>query len=564
MDFKSLRWLFILPVAIFVGVFEWVRHYPLHNYLESIFPGWQENFFSVILMMVIIAVFSHRLFLYIKRLNQELLTEREKLRLIIEHSVDAIVVLGLDKTFNTVNPAASRLLGWQVDELVQRYHCEKVLRCHDRNGNSACDLDCLLDNTVSTGIQSSDMEVNICNREGQSIPVSLSCSEIPSNQGQENAVVLVIRDMREKKRLEEELEAIAKINSGTLGHGPLGDVLQGLVNKIIQMTEVDFVVYNGIQDDHGLRVVAGAKLSEAAQKYINQIEDATVKTHKMEALAGEGLALVSYPVHCGEKLSGLIICGRIGVNSFAIAEMNTLNRLVKQVVMVIENFLLYRQVQDGATLDERYRLAREIHDGLSQGLGYLNLRSKVIENYLTEGQVKEAIGEIREVREVVKDLYQEARTSIFDLKLNPATGEGIATFLKNYLSKFENQTTISTKLVLPNEPIKLTQKTELHMIRIIQEALANIRKHAQATSVEVVLVKNPASLKVEVRDNGVGLTAVKDNRTHFGLAIMDERAAIIGADISIAPGELGGTVVAVELPVDKGGDGYGPNQSIIS
>ena len=564
MDFKRLRWLFILPITFFVGFFEWIRHYPLHYYLESKFPGWQENFFAVIFMMIIIAVFSHRLINYIKRLNQELLKEREKLRLIIDHSADAIVVLGPDKTFKAVNPAAISLLGWPVDELVDRYLCEDVLKCHDGE-NSVCDLACLMDTTISAGITSSDVEVNICNRDGQSIPVSLSCSKIPSNQGQEDAMVLVIRDMREKRRLEEELEAIARITSGTLGQGSQVDILQGLVNKIVQVAHVDFAIYNTLEKNQGVPVTSSDNLDENIQRSINQIEDIVVTTGKMEVLTGEGMVLVSYPVHCcGGRLTGVITYGRFGEASFSISAMNTLSRLAKHVMMVVENFLLYQQVQDGATLDERYRLAREIHDGLSQGLGYLNLRCKKIENHLVDGKVDEVLGEIREVRKVVKDLYQEARTSIFDLKLNPGSGDSFVTFLQNYLAKFENQTSISTKLVLPEEPIKLTQKIELHMIRIIQEALANIRKHSHATLVELIVDKNLAGLKVQIWDNGVGLAGVNSSQNHFGLAIMEERAAIIGAEMRVAQGENGGTVVTVELSVGKGGEGYGINQSNVS
>jgi len=560
-DFKRLRWLFILPVTLFVGLFEWVRHYPLHEFMEDLFPGWQENFFSVIFMMALIAVFSHKLFMYIKRLSQELMAEREKLRLVIEHSADAILVLGSDKIIKTINPAATQLLHWRTEEVGGRYRCNEILKCHDRHDKQLCDLACLTDTAWSTGMSSSNIEVSIYNRYGQLVPVSISCSVIPSTNGQEDATIMVIRDLRDEKRLEEEVEALAKITRRAPGQTSMEEVLSGLVNKIAEVTKVNFVMYTMV-DDGQTRLGAHTGLkddldTELLQK-THDIEQAVIKTGKVEILAEKGFALVTHPVHCcSDILIGVITCGRLDGPAFTVPELNTLAHLVEQGAMVLENFLLYRKVQDGATLDERYRLAREIHDGLAQGLGYLNLRSKLIADRLKEGKIEEAAFEIDQLRQVIKELYQETRTSIFDLKIIPADGEDFAAYLKNYLSRFAKQTSTSTKLVLPEETIKLTQKTELHMIRIIQEALANVRKHANATEVEVVVSKSPSGLRVQIKDNGIGFTAPKAGQVHFGLAIMQERAALIGATVSLTQGDPGGTVVTVDLPTGRGGDGYG-------
>ena len=574
MDFKHLRWLFIVPITLFIGIYEWMRHYPLHEFVEWLFPGWRENFFSVIIMLAVIIVFSHKLFVYIEQLDLKLAIEREKLALVFEHSADAILVIGHDKMIKTLNPAATRLLGRQQEDFGS-LSCNDVLKCHDCFQKPICKSGCIADHIWITSQSSSAVEINICTKNGQFIPVSISCSEIPSAFGQEDAMVLVIRDIREKKRLDEEVVALTKITDGNPERQSTTELTYSLINKIVDVARVDFAIYTEEKDGKiGQETYAGLKddLEPAARQKIQQIVQAVLKTGKMEVLSREGtaepwsaeagqvekgLALAAYPVSCCEDtLIGVITCGRFG-GSFTVQEMNTMTLMAKQGALIVENHFLYQKVQDGAIIDERYRLAREFHDGLAQGLGYLNLQSKRVADRLQRGDVEQAARELEELRHVIKELYQEARNSILDLKV--ISVEDITAYLKNYLVQFEKQASVRTKLVLPEETIRLTHKTELHLIRIIQEALANIRKHANATEVQVVATINSESLQVQIIDNGIGFSLPVDVSKHFGLVIMQERAALIGATVSVVAGESSGTVVIIDLPADKGGGEYGTN-----
>lgn len=567
MNFRHLRWLFILPITLFVGFYEWVRHYPLHEFIEELLPGWQENFFSVLIMMGIVAVFSHQLFVYIKHLNRELVIEREKLRLAFEHSADAIVVIGHDKIIKKLNLAASRLLGRPQAEFGS-LRCYEVLKCNDIYQNPICGSACIADPSLLTKKSSYNVEVSLHCREGQYIPVSISCSAI----GQEEAAVLIIRDMREKKRLEEEVEALAKIERGNPGCNSMPELIYILVNKILEVALVDFVIYCVVGEGKpGQEIFAGVtdELEIPVRQKVQQVVQAVLKTGKMETHSGEGvtepteagpaengLALIAYPVFCcNDNLIGVITCGRLR-NLFSVPEMNTITQMVQQVTLVVENHLLYQQVKDGAIIEERYRLAREIHDGLAQGLSYLNLRCKVVADYVRAGRIEKVSQEIEELRQVVKQLYQEARNSILDLKIISAIGQDFADYLANYLIQFEEKASVKTTLVLPGDPVRIARKAEQHVIRIIQEALVNIRKHANASEAEVVISKKPKGLQVRISDNGISFSHSGDDREHFGLIVMQERAALIGATVSVAPGKYGGTVVTVDLPADNGGEDF--------
>jgi signal transduction histidine kinase len=216
---------------------------------------------------------------------------------------------------------------------------------------------------------------------------------------------------------------------------------------------------------------------------------------------------------------------------------------------------LFEQVRRLAILEERDRLAREMHDSLGQVLGFVNLKTKVAEDLITRGRAADAGEELSQMRSAVQDAYEEVRQAILSLRSAPH-GQGLVPSLREYAGRLREQTGLDVRIESA-DGIELAPAVEAQVIRIVQEALTNVRKHAGARSVVVRFGREGADVLVLIRDDGRGfdLGAVEAAKgLHFGLLTMRERAESIGGALRVrsAPGQ--GTAVELRIP---GGDREG-------
>ncbi|MCF6092520.1 sensor histidine kinase [Microaerobacter geothermalis] len=217
---------------------------------------------------------------------------------------------------------------------------------------------------------------------------------------------------------------------------------------------------------------------------------------------------------------------------------------------------LHSQIQNVAILKERERIAREMHDGLAQLISSIHIKvqllSKLNENAKDGAGCPILNDHIHELREIVEKSYQEVRQNIYSLKTSLNPEKGFIHHIKQYLEGFEKQNhfTIHFDTNL-SEEYRFSDSMELQLLRIIQEALHNVRRHANATEVEVSINQIPADLiQIKIKDNGKGFSfsEVKKKKDHFGLSIMKERTEIIDGQFYIQSQEGRGTTVIIEVP----------------
>ncbi len=217
------------------------------------------------------------------------------------------------------------------------------------------------------------------------------------------------------------------------------------------------------------------------------------------------------------------------------------------------NLNIRRRIEREAIIEERRRIAREIHDGVAQSLSYLNMKTKTVSDLLSSQNTMQALTEINEIREVVQDTYEDIRESIDQLSTEIRTIP-IMTALGNYVREFGQNNGIKVRFTAPKPFPRLSPVAELQLLRIAQEALTNVRRHALASEIEVKLETNPQSVEMSIKDNGRGFNLLdleKSPPGYHGLTIIKERAEGLGGtvDISTAPGQ--GTEIKVSLPVEK-------------
>lgn len=202
---------------------------------------------------------------------------------------------------------------------------------------------------------------------------------------------------------------------------------------------------------------------------------------------------------------------------------------------------------------ERARLAREIHDGPAQVLANTVMRLQFVEQ-MQRHRPEEVPGELARLRATLQESMKDVRRFIFNLRPASLTDIGLLSTLRQYVSDYKEQTSIETELSLP-DTLVLSANQELAVFRIIQEALQNIRKHAEALQVEVAIQQRPGGpVVVTIHDDGRGFdpVTVRRNRpSSSGLVSMTERAATVGGTLKIDSRAGVGTTITLTLPMSK-------------
>lgn len=213
------------------------------------------------------------------------------------------------------------------------------------------------------------------------------------------------------------------------------------------------------------------------------------------------------------------------------------------------------KVRQRAIVEERERIARELHDGVAQLLAYVNTKAMAVRLLLRNRQVEQADRQLLQLEEAARSTIVDVREAILGLKLAGRSGTFIGA-LNEYALQFSRLSDLPVTLNIAPAAAQcaLPAETELQLLRIVQEALTNIRKHAAATQAVIKLQVIDRQLELSIRDDGQGFTpgnSPSDTAAKFGLTTMRERAEAIGAAWHIAT-ELGaGTVLILRLPLKE-------------
>ena len=205
--------------------------------------------------------------------------------------------------------------------------------------------------------------------------------------------------------------------------------------------------------------------------------------------------------------------------------------------------LLFGQVRNAATSEERRRLAREVHDGVAQdvaSLGYL-----VDSIAPASADQEEAVGMLRtEVTRVVSEL----RHSVFDLRNESAGSSGLGESISAYARHLGSHSPLTVHVTLDEEDSRLRPEVAAELLRIAQEAMNNARRHSQAENLWVTCRVAPPAAEVIVVDDGIGLQQPRSDS--HGMSIMRERALRLGAHLSVGPAGPDGVGTRVHVRVD--------------
>jgi two-component system, NarL family, nitrate/nitrite sensor histidine kinase NarX len=246
-------------------------------------------------------------------------------------------------------------------------------------------------------------------------------------------------------------------------------------------------------------------------------------------------------------LIGAIVVGNCESQPFYPRQLRVMRTIAEQAALLIERERLIDELEYRSVIDERSRLAREIHDGLAQTLAFLKLQSSQMQTMLARGDLKRLDELLQTNYRTLSAAYLDTRQAIDNLRVTPR--EKIEDWLSQTVKDFEESTGINCQLVIQPGTIDLPFEIQAQLIRVVQESLSNIRKHARAKHVLVSVRHWKEDVILEVTDDGEGFSPEDvPGISQYGLRGMRERAELIGADFQIVSSPDQGTSVRLRLP----------------
>jgi GAF domain-containing protein len=282
----------------------------------------------------------------------------------------------------------------------------------------------------------------------------------------------------------------------------------------------------------------------ARQRRPELVNDITADSRYVAVPGADELrAELAMPILLGDRLLGILDVA--GVSRLGQEDVAAIQIIGDQLAVAIENARLAERGQQLAVLEERRRLARELHDSVTQSLFSMSLLAQVLPD-LWEIDREEARAGLGQIRDMTRGALAEMRALLFELQPAALGEQGLAHALRVHAATLGSRIGIPVVVDVARDPA-LPRPVEQAFFRIAQEALANVARHAQARRVRVTL-NGPTPVRLAIADDGQGFHIEHTGEGRFGLISMRERAAAVGARLRVRS-ELGqGTEIIVEWP----------------
>jgi two-component system nitrate/nitrite sensor histidine kinase NarX len=380
-----------------------------------------------------------------------------------------------------------------------------------------------------------------------------------------------VRDKTEKLRAERERLAVLYEASAFVAQAPtLQALAQGFAPRLRAAGRADAALlrwYDGVQHQHLLLATDGVPIAMLEEEQCLREGDChcgqadtqagarviPIRTESAKTARHcerHGFAnVVTVPVRLLDKTLGeadLLYRGE--AVRLADEDRALLESLAAHLASGMESVRAAALEREAAVADERALLARNLHDSIAQSLAFLKIQLQLLRTAQRRGDADHAAKALEELATGVRDCSADVRELLLHFRTR-TNDEDFVPALRTTLLKFQQQTGLATALEVHGHGVPLAADVQVQLLHVVQEALSNVRKHAQAHSVRIDVYQQPA-WRIEVADDGQGFDAAAGapDETHVGLRIMRERAAGVGASVTVESVPHAGTRVVVALP----------------
>lgn len=356
--------------------------------------------------------------------------------------------------------------------------------------------------------------------------------------GLERMVQGVLERVREL--LDAEAWAVRLIDEKT---GALNFVVTHAVPEDLLMVEAQLPL--------GLCLCGKAALEEIACAGCPRPEDAPELM--LNCYRQDLLAVVAIPVRTKNRILGIFNLFFTTSRKLKENEIRLLEAVGRHLGVAIENLQLAEREKEMAVSEERNLLAQELHDSIAQNLAFLNIQAQMLEASLRMGDKASATEELARMREGIQESYDNVRELLVHFRIRVEHSD-LVEAIEQAAQKFEGQTGILTRIVRNGEIPSLSPTIILQILHIVQEALSNVRKHAQAKHVSILLDNRDEGMVIEIDDDGIGFSPFPEGKSepgHVGIGIMCERAHRIKARCEVDSKPGAGTRIRLTLPREE-------------
>lgn len=503
--------------------------------------------------------------------EQALRAANQKLNALIQAAPIAIVELDTAQRVQRWNPAAERIFGWHTAEVL---------------GHKLPIVSPDASHALHTAPQSfAALELRLRRKDGSTVSVSQSAAALRDAQNRVVGTLMTYVDMTERRLAEEALrrsqaqllekeqrrrvaEGLREILAVLNSKRPLPEILQHIVQQACHLLHSDAGALYRLdttelclrtQAAHGLPAdylaqppipngvgAIGRAVSERQPIAVTDAYDAAGAASS-ETYLSHFRAWFAVPLIIQRETYGSLGFYYAEAREFSEEELSLAMSLSDQATLAIENARLHEQAQQLAMLEERQRIARELHDSVSQALYGISLGAHTARAHLERNPRK--VAESLDYMLSLADMgLTEMRALIFELRPESLAKEGLVAALNKQVAvlRARHQLTVQTRLC--QEP-QASLQTKEAFYRVAQESFHNVVKHARAHRVEVQLTQTDGVLTLEVRDNGRGFDAQREFPGHLGLQSMRERIADIGGALSIESAHGQGACIRATVPL---------------
>ena len=523
--------------------------------------------------------------------------ERVLLTSVVQHANDAIVSLSLDGIILHWNAAAERIYGYAATEVVGQP--VSMLLPPDQPDEMLRILD-----KIRRGEQVDHYETERRRKDGRFVTVSLTVSPIKNRSGQIVAASTIARDMTGHKQSERALrkardeleqrveertheierrrqvaESLRDILAILNSNRPLTEILDYIVAQASWLLGSDASAVYQLQDKDGLLCIQATRGLEVEQVVgmlipigqgitrqailrrepvvvadttrqpadlllnLGEVDlDAKQKAF-LAHMADRYAAMLAVPLVVKDKIYGTISLYFHKPTEFYGEEIELATAFADQAALAIENARLRVQVEQAAVTAERDRLARDLHDAVTQTLFSASLIAEMLPR-VWERHPGEAQHSLEELRLLTRGALAEMRTLLLELRPASLTESKLAKVLRHLTDAVTSRTRVPVALTVEGDCV-LQLDVQVALYRIAQEALNNMAKHARADRAAVELHCRPNLVVLRISDDGQGFEPASVSSDHLGIGIMRERAKAIGAVIEIESRPGCGTRVVI-------------------
>ena len=371
-----------------------------------------------------------------------------------------------------------------------------------------------------------------------------------------------------------ELSALNKISAAVSQSLELNQTLDAALTETLEVMDIEAGgIYLLADSKETLTLAANSGLQPSLVKEIETMrvgegfsgravsEDRTIVTNDLggdphllcEAIRKSGLRSIAVvPLRSKEQVLGTIFTITHGYREFTDQDIELLTSIGHQVGIAVDHALLYKKAQKLAASEERGRLARELHDSVTQSLYSLTLLAEGWRRMAKQGELTDLDEPLLELGQLGQQALKEMRLLVYELRPPTLEHDGLVPALQQRLSAVEKRSGVETTLNA-QELWDLSQEIEDGVYRIAQEALNNTLKHAAATEVSISIQEEDENLTMQIIDNGCGFDLKKVHSSGgMGLTNMRERCRRLNGIFKLDTKQGNGTTIDIQIPLAHG------------